>query len=266
VAKFTEPQGPPGQPRCAGWGGTSTRPTRQPRRVVSYCSYGHTGFTGTSIWLDPSTQSYVILLANSVHPDGGRPALTPLRAKVATIVAAALGAGHNGATLTGLDVLAAQDFQPLQGKHVGLITNQTGVDRLGRRNVDLMRAAGVPVVALFSPEHGLEGREDRPGLADITDAASGIKVFSLYGKTLGQRLRCCAASTRWSSISRSGRALLHLRDHHGVRHGSGGQGRYPVLCARPANPITGMHVEGPLLDAATNRSSAIFPACRCATA
>ena len=185
VAKFTEPQSPPGQPILRGLGWDIDSPYSGNRgELFPIGSYGHTGFTGTSIWIDPSTQSYVILLANSVHPDGGRPALTPLRSKVATIVAAALGAGHNGATLTGLDVLAAQDFQPLQGKHVGLITNQTGVDRLGRRNVDLIRAAGVPVAALFSPEHGFDGREDRPGLPDVTDAASGIKIFSLYGKTL----------------------------------------------------------------------------------
>ena len=61
-------------------------------------------------------------------------------------------------------MLVAQKFQPLQGKRIGLITNQTGVDRLGRRNVDLMRAAGVDVAALFSPEHGFErqGRPARP--------------------------------------------------------------------------------------------------------
>ena len=80
--------------------------------------------------------------------------------------------------------MVARKFQPLQGKHVGLITNHTGVDRLGRRNIDLMREAGVEGVALFSPEHGLEGREDRPGLSDATDTATGIQVFSLYGKTL----------------------------------------------------------------------------------
>ncbi|MGA2774291.1 MAG: serine hydrolase, partial [Bryobacteraceae bacterium] len=207
VAKFTEPQSPPGQPILRGLGWDIDSPYSGNRgELFPIGSFGHTGFTGTSIWIDPSTKSYVILLANSVHPDA-RPALTPLRGKVATIVAAALGIGaqgvtltgynetlagagarrqigHNGSTLTGLDVLVARKFQPLQGKRVGLITNQTGVDRLGRRNVALMRAAGVEVVALFSPEHGLEGREDRPGLPDATDPASGIQVFSLYGKTL----------------------------------------------------------------------------------
>ena len=74
-----------------------------------------------------------------------------------------------------------QNFQPLAGKRVGLITNHTGIDRLGRRNVDLMRSAGIAVAALFSPEHGIAGGEDREGIGDAVDPATGIKIFSLYG-------------------------------------------------------------------------------------
>ena len=69
----------------------------------------------------------------------------------------------NHEVFTGLDVLEQQKFAPLQGKRVGLITNQTGLDRQGKRNVDVMREAGVQITALFSPEHGLTGTEDRPG-------------------------------------------------------------------------------------------------------
>src|SRR5205085_10715105 len=82
------------------------------------------------------------------------------------------------------DVLVANGFAPLRGKRVGLITNHTGLDRNGKRNVDLMRAAGVDVAALFSPEHGFAGVEDRPGIADSVDPTTGIRIFSLYGKTL----------------------------------------------------------------------------------
>ena len=57
-------------------------------------------------------------------------------------------------TLTGLDVLVRQNFAPLQGKNVGLITNHTGLNRDGKRNIDLMLAAGVHLRVLFSPEHG----------------------------------------------------------------------------------------------------------------
>jgi uncharacterized protein YbbC (DUF1343 family) len=260
VAKFTQPQSPPGQPILRGLGWDIDSPYSGNRgEMFPIGSYGHTGFTGTSIWLDPSTQSYVILLANSVHPDA-RPALTPLRAKVATIVAAALGIGRGSATLTGLDVLVARKFQPLQGKHVGLITNQTGVDRLGRRNVDLMRAAGVPVVALFSPEHGLEGREDRPGLPGITDAASGIKVFSLYGKTLRptpEMLRGIDALV--FDIQDVGARFYTYETTMAYAMESAAKAGIPYYVLDRPNPITGMHVEGPLLDAANQSFVGYFP-------
>jgi uncharacterized protein YbbC (DUF1343 family) len=260
VAKFTQPQSPPGQPILRGLGWDIDSPYSGNRgELFPIGSYGHTGFTGTSIWLDPSTQSYVILLANSVHPDA-RPALTPLRAKVATIVAAALGIGRGGATLTGLDVLVARKFQPLQGKHVGLITNQTGVDRLGRRNVDLMRAAGVPVVALFSPEHGIEGREDRPGLPDITDAASGIKVFSLYGKTLRptpEMLRGIDALV--FDIQDVGARFYTYETTMAYAMESAAKAGIPYYVLDRPNPITGTHVEGPLLDAANQSFVGYFP-------
>jgi uncharacterized protein YbbC (DUF1343 family)/CubicO group peptidase (beta-lactamase class C family) len=261
VAKFTEPESPPGQPILRGLGWDIDSPYSGNRgELFPIGSYGHTGFTGTSIWLDPSTQSYVILLANSVHPDGGRPALTPLRAKVATIVAAALGIGSGGSTLTGLDVLVARKFQPLQGKHVGLITNQTGVDRLGRRNVDLMRAAGVPVVALFSPEHGIEGREDRPGLPDITDAASGIKVFSLYGKTLRptpEMLRGIDALV--FDIQDVGARFYTYETTMAYAMEAAAKAGIPYYVLDRPNPITGMHVEGPLLDAANQSFVGYLP-------
>jgi uncharacterized protein YbbC (DUF1343 family) len=260
VAKFTQPESPPGQPILRGLGWDIDSPYSGNRgELFPIGSYGHTGFTGTSIWIDPSTKSYVILLANSVHPDA-RPALTPLRRKVATIVAAALGIGRGGATLTGLDVLVARKFQPLQGKHVGLITNQTGVDRLGRRNVDLMRAAGVPVVALFSPEHGLEGREDRPGLPDITDAASGIKVFSLYGKTLRptpEMLRGIDALV--FDIQDVGARFYTYETTMAYAMEAAAKAGIPYYVLDRPNPITGNHVEGPLLDTANQSFVGYFP-------
>ena len=270
VKKFTEPQTPPDQPILRGLGWDIDSPLSGNRgELFPIGSYGHTGFTGTSVWIDPLTQSYVILLANSVHPNA-RPALTPLRSKVATIAAAALGitaqnvtvTGYNevgrhreilrtGATRTGLDVLEDEKFQPLQGKRVGLITNQTGVDRLGRRNVDVMRRAGVELVALFSPEHGLAGIEDRPGIADTADRATGIKVFSLFGATnrpTPEMLRGLDAvvfdiqdiGARFYTYETT---LAYAMEECAKAHIA-----FYVL-DRP-NPITGTRVEGPMLDAA----------------
>lgn len=274
VRKFIEPQSPPDQPILRGLGWDIDSPYSNNRgELFPIGSYGHTGFTGTSLWIDPVTSSYVILLANSVHPTA-RPALTPLRAKVATIAAAGLGAAtqgvaltgynetaagagarrdiaRNGATRTGLDVLAGRKFAPLAGKRVGLITNHTGVDRHGRRNVDLMREAGIDVAALFSPEHGFGGREDREGLADATDAATGIRIFSLYGKTLRptpEMLRSLQALV--FDIAGVGARFYTYESTMAYALEAAGKAGIPFFVLDRPNPITGTHVEGPMLDAA----------------
>jgi uncharacterized protein YbbC (DUF1343 family) len=83
---------------------------------------------------------------------------------------------------TGIDVLEAENFAPLQGKRVGFITNQTGVDSAGRRTVDVLaHAPGVKLVALFSPEHGIAGVVDAP-VENSTDAATRLPVYSLFGE------------------------------------------------------------------------------------
>src|ERR1019366_10750542 len=83
----------------------------------------------------------------------------------------------------GIDVLEAQGFAPLQGKQVGLITNQTGVDSHGKSTADLLaRAPNVKLVALFSPEHGIRGtREHGELVGDTIDPKLHLPVYSLYG-------------------------------------------------------------------------------------
>jgi len=282
VAKFTEPESPPDQPILRGLGWDIDSPNSGNRgELFPIGSYGHTGFTGTSIWIDPSTKTYVILLANSVHPDG-RPALTPLRARVATIAAAAVGisvqnvtltgynealagagvhrdVARNGATRTGLDVLEDQKFQPLQQKRIGLITNQTGVDRLGRRNIDLMRQAGVRVEALFSPEHGIAGKEDREGIADTADAATGVKVFSLYGninRPTPQMLRGLDALV--FDIQDIGARFYTYETTMAYAMEEAAKAGLPFYVLDRPNPITGTHVEAPLLDAADRSFTGYF--------
>jgi uncharacterized protein YbbC (DUF1343 family)/CubicO group peptidase (beta-lactamase class C family) len=277
VAKFTEPQSPPDQPILRGLGWDIDSPHSGNRgELFPIGSFGHTGFTGTSIWIDPSTKTYVILLANSVHPTL-RPALTPLRSHVATIAAAAVGIGVQGITLTGynetftaagvhrdvarnastksgLDVLVEQKFQPFQGKRVGLITNQTGIDRLGRRNVDLMRQAGIQVAALFSPEHGIAGKEDREGIQDAADAATGIKIYSLYGNTrrpTPEMLR--GLDVLVFDIQDVGARFYTYETTMAYAMEEAARAGIPFYVLDRPNPITGIHVEGPLLDA-SNRS------------
>jgi uncharacterized protein YbbC (DUF1343 family)/CubicO group peptidase (beta-lactamase class C family) len=272
VEKFTTPQSPPDQPILRGLGWDIDSPFSGNRGALfPLGSFGHTGFTGTSLWIDPVTQTYVILLTNSVHPFR-RPAITALRSEVATITAAALGvdapgvsltgynetfagAGlhrvveRNAQTLTGLDVLEAENFKPLQGRRVGLITNQTGVDRSGRRNIDVMRTAGVNLVALFSPEHGFTGAEDRPGLADTTDPATGLHVFSLYGSTLRptpEMLRGVDALV--FDIQDAGARFYTYETTMAYAMEAAAKAGIPYYVLDRPNPITGVHVEGPLLD------------------
>jgi uncharacterized protein YbbC (DUF1343 family) len=188
-------------------------------------SFGHTGFTGTSLWIDPTSDSYVILLANSVHPNGPK-SITALRGKVADAAAAALGvhadngalsakitgyneslsgtrrwATRNAEVKTGIDVLESDHFSELadlarrhNGKlRLGLLTNQTGVDAAGHRTIDVLfhdAAQAVPGLAfttLFSPEHGIAGALDSSAVPGGVDPATSLPIVSLYGTTDSQR-------------------------------------------------------------------------------
>src|SRR5947208_12879772 len=101
VKKFTEAQTPPDQPILRGLGWDIDSPHSGNRgELFPIGSYGHTGFTGTSVWIDPFSQTYVILLTNSVHPRH-RPPITSLRSRVATLVAAAVGSDQPGIQITG---------------------------------------------------------------------------------------------------------------------------------------------------------------------
>jgi uncharacterized protein YbbC (DUF1343 family)/CubicO group peptidase (beta-lactamase class C family) len=274
VHKFTEPQSPPDQPILRGLGWDIDSPHSGNRgELFPIGSFGHTGFTGTSIWIDPSTRTYVILLANSVHP-ALRPALTPLRGKVATIAAAAVGisaqsvtltgynetftaagvhreVARNAKTLTGLDVLEQENFQPLQGKRIGLITNQTGRDRQGRRNVDVMVEAGIRVAALFAPEHSFDGTLDLEKIPDSADPKTGIHIFSLYGASM----RPTAASLRGLDalvfdIQDVGARFYTYQTTMFFCMEEAARAHIPFYVLDRPNPITGTHVEGPLLDQA----------------
>jgi uncharacterized protein YbbC (DUF1343 family) len=89
-----------------------------------------------------------------------------------------------GRVQTGLDVLEAEKFAPLRGKHIGLITNHTGLDYQERTTINVLaHAPGVQVVALFSPEHGIAGHSDEK-LPSSKDASTGLPIFSLYGDHL----------------------------------------------------------------------------------
>ncbi len=85
----------------------------------------------------------------------------------------------------GIEVLREGGFKQLQGKRVGLVTNPSGIDNNLKSTVDILHEApGVKLVALFGPEHGVRGNAHAgDAVGDAIDPATGIKMYSLYGKT-----------------------------------------------------------------------------------
>jgi uncharacterized protein YbbC (DUF1343 family)/CubicO group peptidase (beta-lactamase class C family) len=170
-------------------------------------SYGHTGWTGTSLWIDPFSQSFLIFLSNRNHPTE-KGSVSDLRRQLGTLSAEAIAdfnfAGVPGAlaprssaeeeiskykpkfsgkVLIGIDVLVKSNFAPLKGKRLGLVTNQTGQSRDRTATIDLLlHAPDVTLKVLFSPEHGIRGTIDQ-AVGDSTDERTGLPIFSLYGKT-----------------------------------------------------------------------------------
>lgn len=141
-------------------------------------SYGHTGYTGTLLWIDPESGDFLIILTSRLHPDGHGDA-RPLRQAIARIA----GSVPQSPVLPGIDVLAAEHFEPLAGKRIGLLTNEAARDSAGRRTIDrLAEAPGIHLVTLLTPEHGLFA--DREGKVEgERDGPTGLPVFSLYGAT-----------------------------------------------------------------------------------
>lgn len=246
-------------------------------------SVGHTGFTGTSIWLDPPSGVYLIVLTNRVHPYGGGAArIRELRVRVTAAVGAALFSGPDapaqlasgstaadapppeeetpapapalptprGRVRTGLDVVRDQKFAALVGQTIGLVTNQTGVDADGRRAIDLFATApGVRLQVIFSPEHGITG-EENADVPNSRDPVTGRPIWSLYGPTRRPtREMLKDVSLLVFDIQDVGvRYYTYLTTLVYVMEEAARQGIPVVVLDRP-NPITGRVVEGPLMDA-----------------
>ena len=252
-------------------------------------SVGHTGFTGTSIWIDPPTRSYMIILTNRVHPYGGGVAkIRELRARLTAAAGAQLfqptlasdatvasGPAADAPApesppehlvlpseriLTGLDLLVEQKFVMLGGHSVGLVTNQTGIDSRGRRTIDLIaNAPGVRLHAIFSPEHGLTGDVDAD-VPNSRDVVTGRPIWSLYGPTR----RPSSAMLKDVSL-----VVFDIQDV-GVRYYTylttlvyvmeeAAKQRIPVLVLDRPNPINGRVVEGPLMDSDLQSFTAPHP-------
>jgi uncharacterized protein YbbC (DUF1343 family)/CubicO group peptidase (beta-lactamase class C family) len=287
VEKMTSPQNPPDKMVVRGLGWDLDSPFASNRgELFEVGSFGHTGFTGTGIWIDPVTKTYIIILTNRVHPDG-KGDVGPMRSRIATLVAAALGPAsaeqvlasrrsltgyfelmksyrvqglRNGKTQTGIDVLEGENFAPLQGRRVGLITNATGMDAAGRRTIDLVyHAPGVKLVALFSPEHGLEGQAEARVLSS-TDAATGLPVHSLYGDIERPTERMLEGlDALVFDIQDAGvRFYTYITTLGYCLEAAAQKGIEFYVLDRP-NPLNGEEVEGPVLEGDLRSFVAYYP-------
>jgi uncharacterized protein YbbC (DUF1343 family) len=255
---------PGGVRRTYGWDSKSGYSSNRGKNF-SDRAFGHGGFTGTVMWIDPELDLYFIWLSNRLHPDG-RGAVNALAGRAGTI-AAALGKGENESgeahpvqgvgfravspVLAGIDVLKRDGFAALKGRKVGLITNHTGRSREGETTAKLIAGAdGVELVALFSPEHGFEGTLDRDGIADARDPATGVKVYSLYGETRTPTAAMLAdLDTLVFDIQDIGaRFYTYPATMTNAMKAAAEHGKRFVVLDRP-NPIDGVDVEGPVLDA-----------------
>ena len=320
-------------------------------------SFGHTGFTGTSLWLDPVSDTYVILLANAIHPRGAPP-ISTLRGQVATAAAQALGLttnpgapglasetwvrnqpqpspkhydpthpctppvlcdsfgapqtqGHEaqdqfqrlkfvsilsrpephdrapsitpyamGGTIaapnptqTGIDVLESTNFAALKqlaATHhnhlrIGLLTNQSGLDRAGKRTIDILAQASpqITLTTIFTPEHGLLGKQDTDHLTAEIDPTTHIPVISVYGP------RPADKHPKQSDLELLDAVIVDLQDA-GVRFWTyeavlgyfleaTAQAHIPIIVLDRPNPISGAIPQGPLSDLATNSYTAFMP-------
>ena len=308
VARMTAPivVSETGDTRGLGWD-INTSFSANRGELFPLGSFGHTGFTGTGLWIDRVSQTFVVFLSNRVHPDG-KGDVTPLRAKIATVVASAIedtpvekwkeaeaeynasvaaqipkfkeqadaamrrsspgpqasspATPQSGVTklaagtaaipatvLNGIDVLERDGFKQLAGMKVGLVTNQTGRDLEGKPTIDILKeAAGVKLISLFSPEHGIRGLADEK-VSDSVDEKTGLPIYSLYGETRRpkpEQIKDLDAIV-YDIQDVGARFYTYTATLRNVLEEAAKAGKPIYVLDRP-NPINGVSVEGPLAD------------------
>jgi len=280
VAEMTRPRvvSSNGGTRGLGWDINTSFSTNR-GELFPLGSFGHTGFTGTSIWIDPASEMFLIFLSNRVHPDG-KGDVGPLRGRVASIVASSMTDSDIVArsrkesadyyqevvnslqrfntellvaaptkVLTGIDILERDNFKQLAGMRIGLVTNHTGRDRDGRQTIDVLsKATNLKLTALFSPEHGIRGLADEK-ISDSKDDATGLPIYSLYGETRRpkpEQLKDLDALV--FDIQDVGVRFYTYISTLGNVLEEAAKANLPVYVLDRPNPIGGLEVEGPIAD------------------
>jgi uncharacterized protein YbbC (DUF1343 family)/CubicO group peptidase (beta-lactamase class C family) len=276
VRLMTSVQTPPdvGARRGLGWDIDSS--FSGPRgEMFPLGSFGHTGWTGTSLWVDPFSRTFVIFLSNRNHPtEAGN--VQALRHRLGTLAAEAVpdfnfayvpgalppradAGGRPGSraprasrVLNGIDVLVKNGFAPLKGKRIGLITNHTGHDRQRNATIDLLKnAPGVTLVALFSPEHGIRGTLDAK-ISDSHDEQTGLPIYSLYSDTRKpkpEQLRDLDALV--FDIQDIGCRFYTYPSTMGLAMEAAAENGKEIFVLDRVNPINGVTLDGPVLSGET---------------
>ncbi len=285
VAKMSTPQQPANAPNLRGLGWDIDSPFASNRgELLPVGSFGHTGFTGTSLWIDPVTDTYIILLTNAVHPHVGK-SVVSLRARVATAVTVSLHltateadklylsritgynesitaarrlTARNGQVKAGIDVLESHAFRELSpnAEHpvrIGLVANQTSVDSRGQRTADVLAAVpGIHLAAMFSPEHGVSGTLDTTAIGDQKDTATGAMIYSVYGDSDARRRPTAARLADIDiivfDIQDIGVRFYTYESTMGYFLEAAARANKPILILDRPNPVNGSYVQGPVAD------------------
>lgn len=259
VQHFTEPVDVPGGSRSRGWDVDTGYSSPRGELFPAGMGFGHTGFTGTSLWIVPEAETAIIILTSRLYPDEKGNA-TPLRRQVATIVASALPEGiqapprrgnrrGQAVVLPGVDVLVQEQFKSLAGRKIGLVTNHTGRSLDGVSTIDLLaQAEGVKLVALFSPEHGIRGEKDEK-VGDGKDEKTGLPIFSLYGERRKPTPETLAGiDTLVYDIQDIGCRFYTYSSTLKLILEAGAENKIRVVVLDRPNPLGGVEVAGPMLD------------------
>jgi uncharacterized protein YbbC (DUF1343 family) len=286
VEKMITPQQPATASSLRGLGWDIDSPLSSNRgELLPVGSFGHTGFTGTSLWIDPVTDTYIILLTNAVHPRSHGSVLS-LRDRIATAVVDSLDLNvneskklrlaritgynesimgerrfrtRNGDVKAGIDVLEAHAFREIQADpnhpvRIGLVTNQTAIDAHGQRTADVLaHVPGIQLTAIFSPEHGIAGILDTTEIWESRDSGTGAPIYSVYGDNDAKRrpaeAQIAGLEVIVYDIQDMGERFYTYESTLGYfLEAAAKAGKVMVVLDRP-NPLGGAYVQGPIADA-----------------
>jgi uncharacterized protein YbbC (DUF1343 family) len=260
MEKMLAPHDVPGGIRALGWDMQTTYSANR-GNSLSRRAVGHGGYTGTSLWIDPEQDLFVLFLSNRVHPNG-KGSVNGLAGAIGSLAGSLLGPPPlaasdpglaKGPLAMGIDALIAEKFAPLHGVRFALLTNDAARTRDGIRTTDVL-AAQPGLVALLSPEHGLSASRDEI-IADSVDTQTRLPIYSLYGGTLAKRAKGAERSLTLPAHidvvlvdlpDVGARFFTYASTLHATMKVAAERGLRVVVLDRP-NPINGMDVAGPML-------------------